>query len=919
MSTSRSETVRWSTVAVSAALVLIGLANSASAQPPADLTRPIRQSLSDRCLSCHDGDTKKGGLDLTPFASGKLTPTGKLEPAVLRQWVRIHDRVRDGEMPPKKQLADAERVAFLKSLSESLLTTDLAARGGAGRASIRRLNRTEYQNTLRDLLDLPELEVRDLLPADGRFRGYDKSGPALEFSTVQINKYFEAATRALPLAITPYPERDKPQKARLYPGDEGGIMDGIINGCGACLKNFKYDADLFPLSVPSGKVPGDSGYGYFDQLKKAGKIPYRGSVGFMRNGDDYKPDFSLLAPAIPGYYRLRASLWSFRWEKGEVKATTPHIGRFFVETKFSKSNNETTCYFDAPSLKPKESEAVVWLNPGETILFQPATVLHGWQGIPYGKLATYTGDGIAVDWVELEGPLVGDWPGVGHRRLFGDLPLGKLAPGLPKPQRRPMGQWRGGPQPFTAPRQNELWTVSSKEPLADAEKLLTKFLPLAYRRPVEPKEVKAYVGIVKSCLDEKASFEEAMLEAYRTALCTPDFLFLKEPKGPLDDHALACRLSYFLWNSMPDEELFRLAGEKKLRDPAVLKAQTDRMLADPKAARFAADFTNQWLDLRSIDENTPHPKLYPEYSRLLRDATVGETRAFFRELLRANLPASNVVHSDFAMLNQPLAEFYGGYGLVDIEDHTIPQEKPRPKQPRDQFAKPVLPTDPVVGWEFRKVPLPADSQRGGFLTQAAVLKVTANGTTTSPVKRGAWVQQKIIGRPPEPPPPNITAVEPDTRGVTTIRELLDKHRAGRWCGDTRRTTHPPGFALESYDAIGGFRPRYRSLEKGDRFTRPPVLTGRTEFVLGPPVDASGTSADGRAFADIREFKKILLSDERQLARNLAEQLIIYSTGSPVSFADRAALEKILDQTKGTKYGVRSILHAVIQSELFLEK
>ena len=410
-----------------------------------------------------------------------------------------------------------------------------------------------------------------------------------------------------------------------------------------------------------------------------------------------------------------------------------------------------------------------------------------------------------------------------------------------------------------------------------------------------------------------------MIEAYRTALCTPDFLFLKEAKGPLDDYSLACRLSYFLWISMPDEELFRLAGEKKLRDPDVLKAQTDRMLADPKATRFVADFTDQWLDLRAIDENTPHPKLYPEYSRLLRDSTVGETRAFFRELLRADLPVTNVVHSDFAMLNQPLAEFNGGYGLVDIEDHTIPQEKPRPKQPRDQFAKPVLPTDPVVGWEHRKVPLPADSQRGGFLTQAAVLKVTANGTITSPVKRGAWVQQKIVGRPPEPPPPNITAVEPDTRGVTTIRELLDKHRADASCAACHRTIDPPGFALESYDAIGGFRPRYRSLEKGDRFTRPPVLTGRTEFVLGPPVDASGTSADGRDFADIRDFKKILLSDERQLARNLAEQLILYATGSPVSFADRAALEKILDQTKGTKYGVRSILHAVVQSELFLEK
>lgn len=417
-------------------------------------------------------------------------------------------------------------------------------------------------------------------------------------------------------------------------------------------------------------------------------------------------------------------------------------------------------------------------------------------------------------------------------------------------------------------------------------------------------------------LEAKATFEEAMLTAYRAALCSPEFLLLREPVGKLDNYALASRLSYFLWSSLPDEELLRLAAEKKLSDLNILHAQTERMLADPKAERFIVDFTNQWLNLRLIDDNTPHSKLYPEFSPLLRDSMVGETRAFFRELLKQDLPAANIVDSDFAMLNQPLAAFYGDF---DLEDFTIPQEKPRPKQPRETLPRPVTSAEPIVGFELRKVSLPADSQRGGFLTQAAILKVTANGTTTSPVRRGAWVQRKIVGQPPNPPPPNIPAIEPDTRGLTTLREILAKHRADVSCAGCHRKIDPPGFALENYDAIGGFRPRFRALENGDRVTKPPADAGRHEFLLGLPVDASGELADGRHFADIREFKRLLLADEPQIARNFAEQLVVYATGTPVSFADREAIDAIINDTLRTRHGVRSTLHAVIQSQLFLNK
>ncbi len=293
---------------------------------------------------------------------------------------------------------------------------------------------------------------------------------------------------------------------------------------------------------------------------------------------------------------------------------------------------------------------------------------------------------------------------------------------------------------------------------------------------------------------------------------------------------------------------------------------------------------------------------------------VGETRAFFRDLLTRDLPAATIVHSDFAMLDQTLTRFYGGF---DVEDFTIPQEKPQPKQPRDTLPRPVAAE--IAGTAFRRVPLPADSQRGGFLTQAAILKVTANGTTTSPVRRGAWVQRKIVGKSPEPPPPNIPAIEPDTRGLTTLRAILEKHRADVSCAGCHAKMDPPGFALESYDAIGGFRARFRSLGNGDRITRPPACAGRSEFLLGLPVDASGELAAGRGFKDIREFKQLLFADESQIARNFASQIIVYATGAPVSFADRAAVERILADTAATKHGIRTMLHAVVQSEIFRNK
>lgn len=835
------------------------------------------------CYECHDAETHKGNLDLTAL-NVQLENQENFS-----RWVKIHDRIASGEMPPKKKPRPPkdELSKATQWLHDSLVAAERKRLSSEGRTVIRRLTRGEYENTVRDLFDMPGIALGGELPADGSAHGFDNNSEALDISHVHLAKYVEAAERTLDLAIATRPTAPTVRKRRISLANNGGFVAHVLlNGDGVLLKNKQPDPD-YP---PAGE------YAHLDEgaHERMGSFSNGASVGLFRHEDEsLSPYFIEHVTIYPGKYRVRTSLWSFQWDKGTVlpsrgtEAARLSVVQLTGDGRGGQHPSYVLGYYDAPSLESMEHEVVTWLNHNEIIGFNVASLAPVANYSRKGRAMAFTGPGIACDWLDIEGPLHDAWPPRAHRVLFEDLPLKefKTSKGTgPRPPTRKkvrqLGAGKNRPDPEPG-----LWTVTSEQPLADAERLLAGFLPKAFRRPVEPEVTKAYLAKVEDRLQAGDCFETAMRWAYRAALCAPDFLYHVERPGKLDTYAMASRLSYFFWNSMPDEQLTQLAGSGKLSQPEVLQAEVERMLKHPRSRRFVEDFLGQWMKLRQIAANDPDKKLYPEFSPYLQDSMIAESRAYFQELIEQDLDARYLVRSDFAMLNEKLAVHYGIPG--------------------------------VSGSTVRRVKLPKDSPRGGFLTHASVLKVTANGTTTSPVPRGAFVMDRLLGQPPEPPPPNLPAVEPDVRGTSTIREQLAKHRADPNCASCHAKMDPPGFALEAFDVLGGFRTRYRSIGSGDPAPRgsiDPFIP--ISFKLGPGVDASGILPDGREFKNVVELEDLLAHDSENLLRNLAKHLLVYATGRDIAFSDREALSEIVSRTQSKGGGIRTLLHEITQSKLF---
>ena len=795
----------------------------------AELGGKLEPMFDQHCYDCHDGDSKKGGLDLTEL---KWKPD---DAENLQQWTKVFDKVQRGEMPPKKKERPPAEVSstFLKTLHDELHTFSRHKQESEGRVVYRRLNRTEYVNTIDDLLGI-DTPLRDLLPEDGTAGGFDNIGAALNLSAVHLERYLQAADLALKEATvtTPKPETKKIRTDYNEtwhdwnaPGFQNGVWTHSLEG----LLAIRWNGGNGPhgeLGAWSPPVP-DARYRF--RIRARAMIDKEGPNA---NANDKKrPDRHIM---------LKVAL-----------ADWPRTGLTFGNTYFEMSPTEFR-EFEYEARVPQGK--TLWVSPYRTVPETP------------DERAMVGGICAVVEWVEIEGPLLEQWPPRGHQLLYGNLPL----------------------QPANAKVATKDLRVVSSQPEDDARRLLSAFLPKVFRRPVTDEEVTEHLALVKEQMQKGRRFDEALRAAYKMALCSSKFLFLQEKAGPLDDHALASRLSYGLWSTAPDDELDALAAQKKLHEPATLRAQTERMLASPKAKHFTQNFLGSWLNLRDIDFTQPDTKLYPEFEQYLQQSMVSETERFFDELLTRNLSVRNIVQSDFAMLNERLAEHYGIAG--------------------------------VKGEQIRKVSLTPGSRRGGFITQGAVLKVSANGTSTSPVVRGAYVLDRILGTPPDPPPKNVAAIEPDIRGATTIREQLDKHRNQPACATCHANLDPPGFALENFDVTGRWRTNYRAIPDSakDKVVNVPGTDVRF-YTQGRPVDPSFIMADGRPFKDVDEFKQLILAQPEQLAHCVTEKLITHFTGAQMQFADREVAEAIVHRAASSDYGLRTLVHEVIQSRVFTHK
>ncbi len=806
--------------------------------------------LSSHCYDCHDANTSEGGLNLQEL---DWQPNDVKNFA---QWTKVFDKVERGEMPPseEQQPAAAERTDFVNSLRERLHSHTLNRQTFQGRVVLRRLNRSEYANTLRDLLGVTT-PLEELLPEDGRADGFENVGAALNLSVAHLERYLEAADQALREATVATREPPTMTIRTDYEETWHDYNHGFQNIHWANAAN----GDL--------------------------AIRWTGSAanGTLRAWQPPTPD---------GRYRFRVRARAMMQrdvvnDQGEKSKSFVHDRRIIAKVGVASLLKDGLAYDEAYfELSPDDYREFVYearVPAGHSFAIVPFRL------VPNSKdERVMSGDMLAVvDWVEIEGPLhSGDWPPPGHRLLYGELPLEPVDPDAP----------------------DDGLQVASHSPQADARRLIADFLPRVFRRPVANAEIEAHLDLFREQLQLGRPFDAALRAAYKMALTSPQFLFLQEVPGRLDDYDLAARLSYGLWGSLPDDELTRLAADGCLNSPEVLRAQTERLLSAPQAERFTKQFLAGWLNLREINFTQPDTKLYPEYDAYLQSSLLAESEQFFEELVRHNLSVSHIVDSDFAILNERLAEHYE----LDLAESFMQSQSDNSLVGGGNF--------PPEQSRLVKVDLPPGSKRGGFITQGAVLKVSANGTTTSPVVRGAYVLDRILGTPPDPPPSNVPSVEPDIRGATTIRQQLDLHRNQPACASCHAELDPPGFALENYDVTGRWRTHYRAIPEsaGDKIVKIPGSNERL-YAQGLPVEASYWLADGRSFADIDEFKQLVLEDREPLARSVVGKLITYLTGATPDFADRQIVEQIVTQTATSQHGMRDLIHAVIQSRVFTHK
>ena len=766
---------------------------------------PFQTFLNAYCIQCHGPEKHKGDRRFDDLAGDPAT----LDKAEILQ--DILDQLNLGEMPPegKKQPSESERKEIVAHLTETLKKARETAHENSGKALLRRLNRAEYRNTIRDLfsLNIVDFDPTVTFPPDDSVEGFDNVGEGLVTSDYLLHNYLQAARKVAEKAIRPGP---RPQMIHYHSEgkDIGGAIRGFRPGIARMTIKLRQPLGLKILDKKRG-VPADGTY-----VIRIKALAHQRKSRYKDEDLRYNSDEPM---------RMSISI-----DNRELGATA----------------HRTIGEFEIPDQKAIEIEHRVWLDKGFTFH------LH-WSNGPNGSfkrimrkvLPKYTADAIAplrnppemyigsgpelhVSSLEIEGPFYGEWPLPGFARYF------------PNPPENPDLEY------------------------LDAS--LTRLARQAFRRPIAAGELSPYLALARRHFQEKRNFWATAKFGVRAILTSPNFIYLAEgTSGKLKPSELATRLSYFLWSSMPDSAL----QEANLTQPEELRNQVERMLRDPKSAAFVRNFSGQWLYLRKLGEMPPDPeKNRTYYADDLESAMREETRMFFRHLLAGNRSILEFVDADYTFLNAALARHY-----------QIPN---------------------VSSDSFGRVSLQPEHHRGGLLGQGSVLTATSNGIETQPVMRGVWILENLLGTPPNPPPPDVEPIEPDTRGLHTIRELMDKHRDNPTCFECHRKIDPLGLAMENFDHVGAWRKRYRK---------------------NSPIDPAGELPDGTRIGGPDGIRSYLLARPDQFARCLTRKLFVYALGRRVSFTDRADIDRIVADLPNHSYGLRELVQQVVSSRAFQSK
>lgn len=795
--------------------------------------------LKQYCYKCHGPDKQKAKrrFDTLPATIKDFRQQ--------EQWQEIVDQLNLGEMPPEdaKQPSQAARLAAVKNMTGAIAGARDKFAGAGRHTTLRRLNKLEYQKTISDLLRL-NVDAWDPakdFPAEVTAEGFDNDGAQLVTSGLLLGKYLPAAEAAVKRAthFGPKPEiKAYAQKSPFYfDGKEAVELPKLFQ-----VDRFRFVpetpyTDLYGRHYRGGHV------GFLPLLRQGGvrhsgnytirvraaaldrTHDYEKTVDDFRNGDPLVLEIASVdrrgSVKSAGNVSKMVSLSTY-----ELTSAEP---QWLEWTGYLEKGYEPEVRFRNGPIKTKRMVRLLINAADKHPEFKPFAELRatGENGYAksHGVLKAYRGPKLRIWEIQVEGPHEQSWPPPGHRVLYGDLKPGNLNPE----------------------------TINER---------LSAFARSAFRRPPTEGELKPIRALVAAKLDAGLKPLDALQLGFQTILCAPGFVYLHEGEGQLKDHALASRLSYFLWSSMPDDELLKLAAAGTLGEPATRRKQVERMLADPKGQRFVSNFTRIWLELDNIGKMPPSKDFVSYYRDNLESAMRKETEHFFGHILDKNLPLREFLAADYSFLNRELAEHYGMPGLK--------------------------------GNHFRKVSLP-NASRGGILGHGSFLTASANGVDTSPVVRGIYVMNKLLDYTPPPPPDDVPAIEPDVRGATTLREQLIKHRADATCAQCHNKIDPPGFALENYDAIGGWRDQYERKLK---------------------VDASGKLPDGKTFASNAEFRKLVVAQDETFTRCLSRKLLTYAVGRKLNSSDRPSIDVIQREMKTPEAGLRDLIQAVVLSEMF---